>query len=767
MNDSEPLLVPGVRRDRSLNHVGTDADDEDNEELGDGFTGVTHDAIYEVHAPPSCILEDFSHTTQSLDYDTVENVIWEDDQMKLTRREQAKRIIVKWVITLMIGIITGVFAFAMAVGIQYIIVGKLAAMSRMLALCGNGCWWGPLVAFVGINLGAVLIASTLVTFVEPAAGGSGIPEIKCYLNGVKVPHVVRIQTLVIKVLGTVLSVGGGMALGKEGPMIHTGAIVAAGVSQGKATSLAWSWDGGALKSFRNDREKRDFVSAGAAAGVGAAFGAPIGGVMFSLEEGSSFWNQEVTLRTFFCSVIATFTLNFWISGALGGQWGSFINPGLHFGAPGRLTWTVAHFPLFLGVACIGGVLGALFNAVNAKLTRWRTRWSKWPRWAEALIISLFVSLLVFGVSAFQGNCVPQQASAGDSEATGVQLLCAPGHVNDMATLFMAPQDEVIRYLFNTDEFVSRVTLFVFFVVYLCCMIICYGSSVPGALFVPSLLAGSAWGRLIGSLLAQALPGLRIDPGAFALIGAASLLGGITRMTLALTVILIESTANTSYGLPLMMSLLTAKWVGDLFNHGALEITIEAKRIPLLGWDAPFTFRKFRARHVMQPHPVCLPAMVSVSRVIDTLSSNTHNGFPVLNARGQFVGLVLRSQIISLLKARAFQVGDQVGVSNRYRHLPLDTFLADYPRYPSIEDVLKNLKIDDPDLFINLEPYLNPSPFVMRDESSLSRVFRLFRTMGLRHLVIVNIHNEVVGIITRKDLIHLNSGSVRKREQRVE
>lgn len=285
--------------------------------------------------------------------------------------------------------------------------------------------------------------------------------------------------------------------------------------------------------------------------------------------------------------------------------------------------------------------------------------------------------------------------------------------------------------------------------------------------MPSLLAGSSWGRLIGSLLAQAMPGINIAPGAFALIGAASFLGGVTRMTLALTVILVESTSNTSYGLPLMMSLLVAKWIGELFNHGILESSIEAKGIPLLEWDAPFTYRKFKARHVMKTNPVCLPVIVSVNELVEVLQSNNYNGFPVINARGQFIGLILRSQLVSMIKAKDFQIGDQIG-RNRYRHLSLDEFLADYPRYPTIGDVLSSegIVLDDPNLFMNLEPYLNPSPFVMRDESSLSRAFRLFRTMGLRHLVIVNVHNEVVGIITRKDLVHLDYQKVRGRERGV-
>ena len=99
------------------------------------------------------------------------------------------------------------------------------------------------------------------------AGGSGIPEIKCILNGMKIPYSVRIKTIVVKLLGVACAVAGGLPVGKEGPMIHAGAIVAAGLSQGKSTTFGWDTTWSRFSFFRNDIEKRDFIASGAAAGV--------------------------------------------------------------------------------------------------------------------------------------------------------------------------------------------------------------------------------------------------------------------------------------------------------------------------------------------------------------------------------------------------------------------------------------------------------------------------------------------------------------------
>jgi len=72
----------------------------------------------------------------------------------------------------------------------------------------------PYLYWMGLSILPVFIGATMVTYIEPITAGSGIPQVKCYLNGVKIPRIVRIKTLAVKSIGVITSVIGGLAGGK-------------------------------------------------------------------------------------------------------------------------------------------------------------------------------------------------------------------------------------------------------------------------------------------------------------------------------------------------------------------------------------------------------------------------------------------------------------------------------------------------------------------------------------------------------------------------
>lgn len=96
-----------------------------------------------------------------------------------------------------------------------------------------------------------------------------------------------------QIFGSIFGVAAGFVVGKEGPMVHTGACIANLLGQGGSRKyhLTWKW----LRYFKNDRDRRDLITCGAAAGVAAAFRAPVGGVLFALEEAAS-WSLSLSLH---------------------------------------------------------------------------------------------------------------------------------------------------------------------------------------------------------------------------------------------------------------------------------------------------------------------------------------------------------------------------------------------------------------------------------------------------------------------------------------
>ena len=95
-------------------------------------------------------------------------------------------------------------------------------------------------------------------------------------------------------------------------------------------------------------------------------------------------------------------------------------------------------------------------------------------------------------------------------------------------------------------------------------VVTYGMAVPSGLFVPCILIGASMGRVVGQVLHLSW-GMSVHPGTYALIGACAMLGGVTRMTISLTIILVETTNDIQYMLPIMLVIMISKWVGDVFN----------------------------------------------------------------------------------------------------------------------------------------------------------------------------------------------------------
>ncbi|RXM32463.1 H(+)/Cl(-) exchange transporter 7 [Acipenser ruthenus] len=653
----------------------------------------------------------------------------------------------RWVVCALIGILTGLVACFIDIaveqlaGVKYIVVKH--SIDTFTEVGGLSI---SLILWAALNAAIVVVGAVMVAFFEPVAAGSGIPQIKCYLNGVKIPHVVRLKTLVIKVFGVISSVAGGLAVGKEGPMIHSGAVIAAGVSQGRSTSLKRDFK--IFEYFRRDTEKRDFVSAGAAAGVSAAFGAPVGGVLFSLEEGASFWNQMLTWRIFFASMVSTFTLNFFL-GIYHGKVGDLSNPGLiNFGRfeTEAMEYNIYEIPLFIFMGVMGGVLGAIFNTLNYWLTIFRIRYIHRPclQVTEAVLVAAVTATVSFAMIYFSDDCQP----LGENQAEyPLQLFCSDGEYNSMATAFFNTPEKSVRSLFHDPPgSYNPQTLGIFTLSYFLLAFWTYGLTVSAGVFIPSLLIGAAWGRLFGIFLASMTNGS---------------VSGIVRMTLSLTVIMVEATGNVTYGLPIMLVLMTAKIVGDYFVEGLYDIHIKLQSVPFLHWEAPATSHALTAREVMSSPVTCFSRLEKVGNIVDVLSNaaTNNNGFPVVSEfsasdePGRLCGLILRSQLIVLLKHKVFV--ERAHSSLIQRKLQMKDFRDAYPRFPPIQSI--HVSQDERECMMDLSEFMNPTPYTVPQETSLPRVFKLFRALGLRHLVVVDEENRVVGLVTRKDLARYHLG----------
>ncbi|KAL4429222.1 hypothetical protein ABPG77_010201, partial [Micractinium sp. CCAP 211/92] len=145
----------------------------------------------------------------------------------------------------------------------------------------------------------------------------------------------------------------------------------------------------------------------------------------------------------------------------------------------------------------------------------------------------------------------------------------------------------------------------------------------------------------------------IDPGAFALIGAGAFMGGVTRMTLALAVIMMEMSNDVRILLPAMVAIMLAKFVADAATHSLYHGLLEVKCVPFLPKDpiSTMSLDLLEVRSVMHSPVVTLREQMRLGDIRDVLRKTRHNGFPVVRDTpqgGVCVGLVVRDHLMKLL-----------------------------------------------------------------------------------------------------------------------
>ncbi|EMP35491.1 H(+)/Cl(-) exchange transporter 4 [Chelonia mydas] len=583
-------------------------------------------------------------------------------------------------------------------------------------------------------LSFAFLAVSLVRVFAPYACGSGIPEIKTILSGFIIRGYLGKWTLLIKTVTLVLVVSSGLSLGKEGPLVHVACCC------GNFFSSLFS------KYSKNEGKRREVLSAAAAAGVSVAFGAPIGGVLFSLEEVSYYFPLKTLWRSFFAALVAAFTLR-------------SINPFgnsrlVLFYVEYHTPWYMAELFPFILLGVFGGLWGTLFIRCNIAWCRRRktTRLGKYPV-LEVIVVTAITAIIAYP-NPYTRRSTSELISElfNDCGALESSQLC--DYINDPN--MTRPVDDIPDRPAGFGVYTAMWQLALALIFKIIITIFTFGMKIPSGLFIPSMAVGAMAGRMVGIGVEQLAyhhhdwiifrnwcrPGADcVTPGLYAMVGAAACLGGVTRMTVSLVVIMFELTGGLEYIVPLMAAAVTSKWVADAFGkEGIYEAHIHLNGYPFLDAKDEFTHRTLatdvmRPRRGEPPLSVLTQDSMTVEDVETLIKETDYNGFPVVVSKDseRLIGFAQRRELILAIK-NARQRQDGV-VSNSIMY-----FTEDPPELPA----------NSPHP-LKLRRILNLSPFTVTDHTPMETVVDIFRKLGLRQCLVTR-SGRLLGIITKKDVL---------------
>ncbi len=419
---------------------------------------------------------------------------------RLTRSIENPRYLIKWfLMSTLIGIIAGIGAIAFFAAIHLantLFLGGLVGYTppnpagegstRVISFWSSTHpWLLPLVTALG-----GLVAGIIVFTLAPEAEGHGTDAaIDAFHEGKSI----RARIPIIKLVASAITIGTGGSAGREGP--------AAQISAGFGSILA-----NALHLDVQDR--RIALATGMGAGIGAIFGAPLGGAILAAE---ILYKDDLEVEALIPALMASI-VGYSIFGAWSGWKPIFETPSnLTFSSPAQLLYYIV-----LGILC--GFIGRLYTNGFYGITHIFHRLPL-PRWLKPALGGLLVGLI--------GLVMPQALGMGYG---WVQVSMGPGLLS------------IPLWIILLLPFVKIVTTG-----------LSIGSGGSGGIFGPGMVIGSITGAAVWRLCYHVLPGVPATPAPFVIIGMMALFGGVARAPLAVMLMVAEMTGNLSLLAPAMFA----------------------------------------------------------------------------------------------------------------------------------------------------------------------------------------------------------------------
>ncbi|KAK4995566.1 glycerol ethanol, ferric requiring protein [Elasticomyces elasticus] len=648
-----------------------------------------------------------------------------------------------WIVVSLIGAAIGLNAAFLNIITEWLSDIKLGYCTTAFYLNESFCCWGaedgcpewhrwsslwPINYFLYIVFSTIfaLTSARLVKSFAPYAAGSGISEIKCIIAGFVMKGFLGFWTLLIKSISLPLAIASGLSVGKEGPSVHYA------VCTGNIISRMFD------KYKRNAAKTREILSACAAAGVAVAFGSPIGGVLFSLEEMSSYFPLKTMWRSYFCALVATAVLaamNPFRTGQL-----------VMFQVKYDRDWHFFEIVFYVIIGVFGGLYGAFVIKWNLRAQAFRKKYLTKYSILEATLLATFTAVL----------CYPNMFLRIDmTESMEILFLeCKGGHDYDELC------DKKNR-LSMTMSLAIATILRVFLV------IISYGCKVPAGIFVPSMAIGASFGRMVGILvqaLHESFPSSKffaacepdvpcITPGTYAFLGAGAALSGIMHITVSVVVIMFELTGALTYILPTMIVVGVTKAVGDRFGKGGIaDRMIWFNGFPFLDNKEGHTFG-VPVSQVMTTQLKTLPAAgLQVRDIEQILAESKYSGFPIVSdsTSKSLLGYIGRTELrYAIDRARKEQMAPLHATC---------TFSASASRTPSLScatpvsaQTFDNIPSTASQTAVDLSRLVDLTPLTVHPRLPLETVMELFKKMGPR-VILTEYRGRLMGLVTVKDCL---------------